>query len=212
VASEETLSLIKNNKKFRLTPFHEILEEILQHFGSLEALKGRNILELGPGARTDLMRFLDLKFQPRSMEGAGRSVVWPFTSNKDFIRTHVKRTPFLKFFDAKGNKKYDLIFSRFVMEKHSISPWILLFSKAYWAQFKKKKFSDFDKNYPASLPNIQAVFTRAFKSLKPGGVIISLIAKKKNSGLDQNFLKSLKPVDVMVRDLRLFSSIVTVKK
>jgi hypothetical protein len=119
----------------------------------------------------------------------------------------------LEFFNAqRGGTGYDLIYSRLVMEQHSINPWILLSSQAYRQQFKKRRFADFDASYPGSIPNLQAVFRKAWALLKPGGVIISVIGKREYSALESSFLGGLKPRHTNLQDLGRLSRIVTLSK
>jgi len=204
--------LIKKNPGYRLAPFGTILEEMAGQFNGVENMKGGSVLELGPGNRVDMIRFLQEKVGVESVKAVGRGVMWPWTLRKEFIRRNVDRAMFLDFFKANRSVKFDVVYSRYVMERHSINPWILLLSKTYWKQFTKKRFTDFDENYPSSQPNVHAVFSCAWKALKPAGVVISHIGKKKNSCLDETFLKSLGPHEVRTRDVGMISSVVTVVK
>jgi hypothetical protein len=203
-------ALVKAYSQYGLRPFSPILTEILTHFETLDDLRDRTVLELGPGNRVELMRFLAQETAVKSIQGAGKSIVWPWTRHKAFIRTHVVNARLLDFLaQQQGAASYDLIYSRLVMEQHSIDPWILFASKAYRQQFKKRRFVDFDESYPASIPNLQAVFRRAWILLKPGGVIISHIGKRKYSALDRSFLDELKPRQIYEQDLGRFSRMVT---
>ena len=56
------------------------------------------------------------------------------------------------------------------------------------------------------------MFTEAYRALKPGGLIVSLIAKRKNSGLSKSFLDGLHPERIEEEPLGTLSSLVTVKK
>ncbi|MFH1999709.1 MAG: hypothetical protein ABIK28_08515, partial [Planctomycetota bacterium] len=107
---------------------------------------------------------------------------------------------------------YDIIYSRHVMEQHSIDPLILLSSKQYWDQFKNNGFKNLGEEYPSSQPNVQAIFRHAFRIVKPGGILVSQIAKKKNSGLTRDFLKRLHAKKITERDLRRLSSIIAIVK
>jgi hypothetical protein len=206
-------ALVGSYPRYRLGPFSPILEEMLQHFESLDKLRDRTVLELGPGNRVELMRFLAQEAAVESIQGVGRSIVWPWTRHRAFIQAHVVNARLLEFFKAqRRGTGYDLIYSRLVMEQHSIDPWILLSSEAYRQQFKKRRFTDFDASYPGSIPNLQAVFLKAWTLLYPGGVIISVIGKRKYSALDSSFLERLKPRYINVQDLGRLSCIVTLGK
>ena len=197
---------------YTLVPFAPILQQILAHFELLENLKDKDVLEVGPGTRVDLMRFLRDQVGSCRVVGAGRFVPRPWCRHRRFIREHVRNVRLLDFFAPPLEPTYDLIYSRFVFEQHSIDPWILLTSRAYWAQFKKNDFRDFDQTYPASVPNLQAVFRRAWQTLKPGGLMVSLIGKRKYSALDRHFLEQLKPEDLRIRELGSLSALVSVTR
>ena len=204
--------ILQSAHKYRLKPFEPVITEILKHFHSIDKLKELDCLELGPANLTDMMRFLKDQAQVKSISAAGRGIIWPWTRHKNFIRENIQNTNFLEFFKNNKSRKFDLIYSRHVMEQHSINPWILLASREYWAQFKKSSFNNFDEHYPASPANIQSVFKRAWKSLRPGGIIISQIAKHKYSCLDDEFLKKLKPAHIEKRLLGSLSCIISVTK
>lgn len=212
-AGLDVTSLIKTHPAYGLRPFAPILTEILGHFESLENLADRTVLELGPGSRVGLLRFLAQECAVKSIQGVGRSVLWPWTRHQAFMRAHVVNVRLLDFLGSQQQDAgYDLIYSRQVMEQHSIDPWILFGSQAYWQQFKQQKFTDFDASYPGSIPNLQAIFRRAWARLRPGGVIISHIGKRKYSALDRAFLDELKPSDNRAQDLGRFSLMVVVVK
>ncbi len=207
-------AIINTYPRYRLAPFADILTEVFAHWGSLDALRGIDVLELGPSARVGMMRFLATKVGVKSMRGVGQTVVWPWVPHRDFIREHVESCRFLQFFERDTPSRFDLIYSRHVMEQHAINPWVLLTSAVYWAQFKKKAFANFDESYPSSVPNVQATFKAAWDTLRPGGLIISQIGKRKYGCLDEAFLGTLDPNPSVVhrRDIGSISSMVTATK
>jgi hypothetical protein len=209
---QEVQELVTLRCPYALTPFIPILQQILSDFGELGNLNGKDVLELGPGARVDLMRYLLDKAELRSIAGAGHSMHRPWSRQRRFIREHVMNVRLLDYFKAPLVPRYDLIYSRFVFEQHSIDPWILLTSRAYWRQFKKKDFHDFDETYPASIPNLRAVFDRAWQVLRAQGLFVALIGKRKYAALDRDFLERYRPRVLNIRDIGRLSQIVTVGK
>jgi len=209
---QDVQQLIKQHRNYALVSFAPILEEILGHFGSLKNLAGKDVLELGPGTRVDLMRFLLDRVKLGSIAAAGRSAPRPWARQRDFIGEHVRNVHLLDFFSGSLEPRYDLIYSRFVFEQHSIDPWILLGSRSYWGQFKKRDFKDFDEAYPASIPNLQAVFRKAWCTLRPEGVLISCLGKRQYTVLDRGFLETFNPQSIIIRDMGRLSQIVTVVK
>ncbi|MCH8218584.1 MAG: hypothetical protein IH892_17635 [Planctomycetes bacterium] len=211
---QEVDALVNAHPQFRLAQFEDILTEMLAHWGSLDGLRGIDVLELGPNTRVEMMRFLETSAGVKSIRGVGQTVLWPWIPHQAFIRDHVESCRFLQFFERDTPSRFDLIYSRHVMEQHSIHPWVLLTSAAYWAQLKKKACADFDESYPSSVPNIQATFKAAWNALRPGGLIISQIGKRKYGCLDEAFLATLDPQPSAVhrRDIGSLSSMVTATK
>ncbi|MFC1764610.1 hypothetical protein ACFL6U_21395 [Planctomycetota bacterium] len=210
--STQLQSILKENGAYRLRPFVPILEKILSHYGSLTVLRDKDVLELGPGVRVDMMRFLQNVMGVRSISGTGSAVYWPWTQQRAFIRQHIVNQCFLEFFGSHRRAQYDLIYSRLVFEQHSIDPWRLLTGGAYWRQFKKMDFREFDETYPASIPNLRAVFKAAWKTLRPGGIIVSFVGKRKYTALDPAFLEGLRPSHYNIEEVGPLSAVITVKR
>jgi hypothetical protein len=198
--------------KRALEPYRPILEKLLAHAGSTEGLKRMRLLELGPGRRIHCLRYLMEEVGVEHVDAAGRVKLWPWTRNTAFLRAHVEETYLLDYLRALPSAGLDAAYSRHVMERHSIDPWILLSSRRYWGQFKGNRFSDLKEDYPSSLKNVEAVFRETYRVLKPGGLIVSLIAKRKNSGLSRPFLEGFQPAWIEEERLGARSSLVTVKK
>ena len=206
-------ALVKTYSQYGLKPFSPVLAEMLKHFETLDNLRDRTVLELGPGNRVEMMRFLAEESAAKSVQGVGKSILWPWTRHRAFIHAHVVNARLLDFLAQQQRAAaYDLIYSRLVMEQHSIAHWILFSSQAYRQQFRKRRFTDFDEFYPASIPNLQAVFRQAWTRLKSGGMIVSYIGKRKYSALDRSFLDGLKPRQIHVQDLGRLSRMVTLTK
>ena len=73
----ETIKTIKQFRKYRLSQFTEILDELFTHSGNLKSIEGFNILELGPGSKVNLMHFLLHEANLNKIIGAGRHPEWP---------------------------------------------------------------------------------------------------------------------------------------
>lgn len=203
---------MKQHPKYRLAPFVPILESVIGFFGSLKGLEGKHFLELGPGNRVDLMRFLEIEVGTATVRGVGKSITWPWTRHKPYIESRVEKVYMLEALRGMPAEKYDLICSRRVMEQHSIDPWILLTSRRYWGRFLGQGFKNPGEDYPASRSNIEAIFTEAYRVLKPGGLIVSEIGRRRFSCLGVAFLEEFNPQKKEERSLGRISSLVTVVK
>ena len=203
---------IDGYRAYRIKPFGEILDEMVSWSGSFEALRGKRALELGPGTRVHMMRFLQEVAGVASAVGVGRAKVWPWTRRRTFLAENVVPSFMLDYLRQAAPASFDIIYSRHVMEQHSIDPWVLIFSRKYWRQFRGNRFQALGEDYPSSKANIQAVFREAWRALKPGGLIVSLIGKRKYSGLAPEFLQSLTPARVSVRALGRLSCVVAAVK
>lgn len=208
---EDADPIIKAHRKYHLAPYREILTELLEHVGSLDTLKGTRILEIGPGNRVNLMRFLSEEIGV-SIHGIGLAPLWPWTPHRQYIREHITNAYLLDSLPNMEPQSYDIIYSRHVMEQHSIHAGMLLTSRIYWRYIRENRFKYPGEDFPSSLPNIQAIFRHCYRILKPGGIIISQIGRRRYSALDRPFLDSLNPRTISERHLGKISSIVTVIK
>jgi SAM-dependent methyltransferase len=209
---EQVRSLLNRHRKYGLEPFRHILGALLGHAGKLDAFEGKRFLELGPGRKVGLLRFLKEETGAAHVRGMGRMRIWPWTGHRAFIRDHVDNTYLLEALPHVSDASFDAVYSRHVMERHSIDPWILLASRRYWSRFKGHGFRNLDRRYPSSRANIQAVFREAFRILKPGGIMVSQIGRRRFSCLDPEFLESFDPEmkdEVLIGPM---SSLITVKK
>ncbi len=202
--------LIRKYKKYRLKDFKEIIRALIAHLGDIEDLKGKTILELGPGSRQNLIRFLRNETGAASVLAAGKTITL-MGKKSDEKPADTYLLPFLK---SQKAKSIDIIYSRHVLEKNSIHPFLLIKHPAYWKAIRDNSINNPGSDFPASIANMQAVFNQAYRILKPGGIIISQIAKRKNSALTDAFLSRLKPRPkrVKTKELGRRSKIITVVK
>ncbi len=202
-----SVEIAKQYRAYRLGPFREIIAEIVKHFNDLEGLQDKNILELGPANKINMLRFLHLETAAESVQGIGRHMDWPWLGHKELRQKLLTNSYLLPALNSKKSKSVDLIYSRYVLEECSINPFILLGNRYYWKAIKENRFKNPDKNFPASTPNIEAIFKETWRLLKPGGIIISEIAKEHNNPLDDAFFEKLKPAQYEKRRLGKISSI-----
>jgi hypothetical protein len=206
-------ALVEAHPAYRLSAFREILAEMLKAVGGVEGLADKHILELGPGRRLDLLRFLAAETRAASVRGIGKTPRPPRPRpDGSGNRVVVENAYLLPSLRGLRPATIDIVYSRYVMEQHSINPWVLLTSRVYWRYFRENRFRRPGEDYPSSKPNLQAVFREACRVLKPGGIIISQMAKKRYSVLDGDFLDSCRLSRSSRRELGKLSLIVTVVK
>ncbi|MHC4945403.1 MAG: class I SAM-dependent methyltransferase [Planctomycetota bacterium] len=205
-------SLVQRYRGYGLESFRHILEALLGHAGSLEAFKDKRFLELGPGTRIGLLRFLKEEAGAEHVQGLGKMMIWPWTGHRAFVRAHVENAYLLDALRPIPSASYDAVYSRRVMEQHSIDPWILISSRRFWGRFKGHGFRKLDQDYPSSQANIQAVFKEAYRILKPGGIMVSEIGRRRFSCLDPGFLERFHPKESMEKPFGKMSSLITVVK
>jgi len=157
------------------------------------------------------MRFLSEEMGA-SVRGLGRAPLWPWTPHRQYLRKHITNTLLLDHLPNIASQPYDIIYSRHVAEQHSIHAGILLTSHIYWRYIRENRFKTPGEEFPSSLPNIHAIFKHCYRILKPGGIIISQIGRRRYSALGRPFLDTLKPRKIAERPLGKMSCIVTVVK
>lgn len=207
-----TDELIASKRKYGLSRFREILVEIQDQGSSAHDFAGKSILELGPGHQLGLLRYFANETGAKQVTGVGRFILWPWNSHRAFRRAHVINAYILPWLKSQKPNSVDIIYSRHVMEQHSIHAGILLTSPVYRKYIKENRFGNLGADFPASPANIQAIFKAAFKLLKKDGVIVSQIAKSHFGALDDEFLKKSKCRNVQRRAIGKMSEIVTVRK
>lgn len=106
----------------------------------------------------------------------------------------------------------DLIYSRHVLEQHSIEARILLKHDGFKEAIRSNQFGDLPETFPASPRNILAVFQECYRILKPGGAIITQIAKKKYGVLTETHLQTFQPEALRIVDIERFSQLITFVK
>ena len=204
------VQLIKKYKKYSLKDFEEIFKELSAHLENVENLKGKTILELGPGTKLNMLNFLQNETDAVCVWAAGKTV----SVKKNVAQGNVADAYLLPFLKKQKAKSVDIIYSRHVFEKNSFHPLLLIKHPAYWNAIKNNTFENPGIDFPSSEENMQAVFRQAWRVLKPGGVIISQIGKRKAGILKERFISQLKPAasEVSRRELGRFSEIVTIVK
>jgi len=190
LSDEQLKQTLKEFKAYHLKLFSEILRETLNHFGSLQALNDCRILELGPGGKRNMLRFFQQEASPKEVRGIGRMPGRLGAKNKD-ENIKLSNTFLLPALRSFKSQSYQLIYSRHVLEEHSINPLVLLSSSVYWRAIKENRIKNPDKYFPSSRANILAVLKEAFRVLKPGGLLLAQVAKDKNCPINEAVMKPL---------------------
>ncbi len=209
VSIDSTSELFRYYSRYRLNKFEPILRELLTWAGTFDQLKGKQILELGPGNRLELLRFLSVE-SGANVAGVGKTIY----IKKSPAIALVTDSDFQPFFQTVKAKSYDVIYSRYVFESNSYHPLLLVKHPAYLKAIAQNTISNPYAPFPSSIGDKQTVFKQAYRALKPGGIIISHLVKRKNSALTADFLATLKPKPGQIHseDPKGLSSMVVVVK
>ena len=199
--------------EYSLKKFEFILAEIIAHFPNFPELPELTVIELGPGPNLNLLRFIRDHSQALSVTGIGltKASFWQKKRlvEDDLLILDSFILPALR--DKKPNS-VDLIISRHVLEQHSIEAAILLKNPRFRHAIRNNQFGNLPESFPASVKNIQVIFGECYRILKPGGVIITQVAKKKYRVLIQAGLEAFKPAELTFKDIGKFSEISTFVK
>ena len=197
----------------KLKPFKEILEELLQVYPDFPLLPKRRILELGPGRNLNLLIYLKDCSGAESVRGVGRTArAWWRPSPGELELNLVEDQYILPYLQALPTASLDLIYSRHVLEQHSIDARILLRDPVYKAAIASNSFADLPESFPASIRNIGSIFSECYRILKPGGVLITQVARRKFAVLSEAGLRAFAPRNLKFRRLGSRSEISTFVK
>lgn len=202
--------LIKQFKNYRLKDFRYILDVLLDWSVDLKGFEGKSILELGPGTKLNLLKFLEQETSAARVAGVGKTIKL-MKSDSNIL---VSDSYILTFLKEQKTKSFDAVYSRHLFEANSIHPFLLIKHPVYWKTIKENCFANPGSDFPSSIANMQAIFFEVYRLIKTNGLIISQIAKREYSALTPDFLKSLKPRPKQIEqnDFGKYAQLVTVYK
>jgi len=203
-------NMISQFKGYRLKDFRYILDALLDWAGDLKGLEGKSVLELGPGTKLNLLKFLKQETAAARVSGVGKTIKL-MKSDSSLLLSDSYILPFIK---KQKAKTFDVIYSRHLFEANSIHPFLLIKHPVYWNTIKENRFGNPGSDFPSSIANMQAIFFEAYRLIKPSGLLIAQIGKRKYSALTPDFLNTLKPRPKQIKqnDFGKFSQIITVDK
>ncbi len=120
--------------------------------------------------------------------------------------------PILPALRTMETESMDLIYSRHVLEQHSIEARILLQHPGFKSAIRNNQFDDLPESFPASRRNIQAVFKECQRILKPSGASIVQVAKKKYGVLSEATLQAYEPRELQVANIGRYSELIMLVK
>ncbi len=210
IQSVENIIKSASQKGYKhINDFKNIITEIMREHKSIENLKHLKILELGPGVKLDLIKFLKNEAKVKEANSVGKHL---FLLKRSSSQDCLKDSYILPYLKSLPNNHVDLIYSRFVMERYSIHPLILIFSPYYKNLIFKGAKKEVMKEYPSSGENIIECYKQIFKVLVEGGIIISEVSKKWLAELNDEVIKSLKFKKVIDYPTGKFSHIWVLRK
>lgn len=175
-------------------------------------LKGRRVLELGPGKRSILLRYVKNACNANRVLGMGREPRLRLFPRSHFHRRHVVNCFLPSGMYPVPDHSFDLIISRHFFEEYSINPRILLSSPVYWRCIVSNGFHHRGEDFPASRSNLESVFSQAWRVLRPGGWLISQVARRDRSVLTGEFLSRIPFGRVFQWNIGSWSRIISLQK
>jgi len=179
-------------------------------FGDLHGVAGKRVLELGPGRREDLLELL-LHFKAEA-SAVGMSTPRWWNRKRQLVSPRIRSAYIYPFLTSEPSESYDLIISRHVLEQYSLDAGLLLKDPAFKEAIRSNSFKDLPESFPASQKNLLAIFMACYRVLKPGGVLITQVAKKKVAILTEAGLQEFRPSKFRFRSLGRLSEISTFVK
>jgi predicted SAM-dependent methyltransferase len=158
-----------------------------------------------------MLRFLQEQARVACVLGIGKSRP-SFWRRSTAAETRVRDEYLLPALRGMSSASIDVIYSRHVLEQHSIEAGVLLKDPEFKRAIKDNRFDDLPETFPASPRNIQAVLKECMRILRPGGAMITQIAKKKYGVLTTEKLQTFQPDKLSHRELGRLSEIWTLVK
>ena len=152
-----------------LKPFGYIIKEILREYRDLDLLRGRRILELGPGDRFGLIDLLSGYTDVFSAGLTSTSVSYPAFHSEACLHD---------FLSSRKTSTIDLVYSREVMEEHTFEAPLLLESDAYKRLLTEGPSEEVWEEYPGSRQNILRCYAEISRILRPDGLVISQVKNR----------------------------------
>lgn len=209
---DEVDNVIKNASKKGykdIKVFRNIIMEMIREHKNIENLKPLTILELGPGKRFNLLKYLKNEIQVKKVKSVGKHF---FLFKKNSLNEDFEDSYILPYLKSLPRNHIDLIYSRFVMERYSIHPFILISSPYYRNLLLKGTKKEVMKDYPSSEENIIECYKQIYLVLKKGGIIITEVSKRWLAGLNDETIKLLKFKRVIDYSTGKFSHIWVLRK
>lgn len=208
---KEIYKLLGRSKSV-LKPFGEILTELEWALDDIDKFKALDILELGPGNESGLLKSLSELCEKGTVAGVGISSKPLLPWRKVPKSVNIQRSLILPYLRELEASSLDLIYSRHVLELHSMDARLLIRHPEYKKAIRENAFQDLPESFPAGQKNILAIFAACYRALRPGGILITQVAKRKFAVLTEAGLQSFEPSKLRFRSLGRLSEISTFVK
>lgn len=162
--------------------YYPVLTELLREFGSLDKLKDKQILELGPGGNLHLAEKLHTlsKFQAVGLSQFVHSQ-FDWLVEKDIYH----------YLAAQKEETFDVIYSRRVMEQNSFEPGLMVQQEFYHKLIREGADKTEMVEYQGSKLNLIRNYIEIQKVLKLNGIVISHVGNRRLAAFHDQHLHKL---------------------
>ena len=99
------------------------------------------------------------------------------------------------------SKSVNIIFSRHVLERHSLDGRLMFKLPQYRRAIQENQFHDLPVDFPGSTANLEAILRECIRILDQGGVFVAQIARRKYNPLNSAWFEAAGMQQVRMRDL-----------
>ncbi|MBN2534967.1 MAG: hypothetical protein JXB88_18945 [Spirochaetales bacterium] len=200
---EKLLTGILKEAGSSFKPFKHIIREILREHRDFDLLRSRKIIELGPGDNFTLIEYLS-RFA--EVEAAGLSHALACKPG------YLKEEYIYDYLASKKQNSSDLIYSRRLMEEHSLEAPLLLKTDIYKRLLSEGPSDDLWLQYPGSRLYLIRCYKEARRVLKTGGIIISHVGNRFKADFHESIEKEAGLKKVIFYSFRLMGQMWVFRK
>jgi len=171
--SREAVRAWSGDDDRRLHPFGPLIRELATHLGPMAELRGRRVIELGPGRRTALAERLTAELGERfTCVGLPRFCTTLRSYRFEDVNTWLARAP---------AHTADVVVSRYVLETNSYHPLALLRSRAFWGLVRRGPREEVWREIPGSPAYLRRTLRELGRVVARGGLVIAMVVDRRRT-------------------------------